>query len=330
MKHLLLSIRRIAGVSILLSVVVLLPAFAQVGQVEVTRNVNLRADPSTGQDSLELLHPPDVLTLLSTTKTQGYYHVRTTQGKEGWIWARNVQLSTTEAAVQPTTTVPPTGMGNSVLASWAKGTPKKTTFNGDEGPCGFAGDGGDPVQYTLKNRADAPKPNQIHDVTWDAISGLDYPGKNGGTFAKPHRKDWKASDLAAITPVEGVALRVVGFLAAIKPQTGNEEGTNCGQSEAGDVDFHLALVKNSGDEEKTSIVIEFTPRFLKDHPNWTKAKMTPWLNSNDPIRVTGWLMYDPNHKAHLGKYRSTLWEIHPITKFEVFQNGQFVDLDDLP
>jgi hypothetical protein len=39
-------------------------------------------------------------------------------------------------------------------------------------------------------------------------------------------------------------------------------------------------------------------------------------------------MLDPDHAAHLGKYRDTLWEIHPITRFEVFRDGKFVDLDD--
>jgi len=40
-------------------------------------------------------------------------------------------------------------------------------------------------------------------------------------------------------------------------------------------------------------------------------------------------MVDPDHVNHLGKYRGTLWEVHPITKFEVFQDGQFVDLDNI-
>jgi len=40
-------------------------------------------------------------------------------------------------------------------------------------------------------------------------------------------------------------------------------------------------------------------------------------------------MVDPDHVNHLGKYRDTLWEIHPITKFEVFKDGNFVDMDDL-
>jgi hypothetical protein len=34
--------------------------------------------------------------------------------------------------------------------------------------------------------------------------------------------------------------------------------------------------------------------------------------------------------AGLKKYRMTLWQIHPLTKIEVFQNGGWVDLDQLP
>jgi len=48
------------------------------------------------------------------------------------------------------------------------------------------------------------------------------------------------------------------------------------------------------------------------------------------VRISGWLMLDPDHRNHLGTFRSTLWELHPITKFEVYTEGQFVDLDHLP
>jgi hypothetical protein len=41
-------------------------------------------------------------------------------------------------------------------------------------------------------------------------------------------------------------------------------------------------------------------------------------------------MLDPEHKAHLGHFRQTLWEIHPITKIAVFRNGHWVNLDDAP
>ena len=42
-------------------------------------------------------------------------------------------------------------------------------------------------------------------------------------------------------------------------------------------------------------------------------------------------MVDPEHQDMINSgLRSTLWEIHPITKIEVFKDGQWVNLDDLP
>jgi hypothetical protein len=167
-------------------------------------------------------------------------------------------------------------------------------------------------------------------VTWTAIAELDFPGKTNQNYAPKHRKDWNQGQLGIIQRFESIPVRVVGYIVAIKPQNGgNGEGTNCNFNKVGDVDTHIALVKDPGDGESTSIVIEWTPRFLKAHPNWTRTKLLPWLDTDKPVRISGWLMVDPDHVNHLGKYRGTLWEIHPITKFEVFQNGSFVDLDEL-
>jgi hypothetical protein len=47
------------------------------------------------------------------------------------------------------------------------------------------------------------------------------------------------------------------------------------------------------------------------------------------VRISGWLMLDPEHKDMIDEgLRSTLWEIHPITKIEVWSNGAWVDLDN--
>jgi len=57
------------------------------------------------------------------------------------------------------------------------------------------------------------------------------------------------------------------------------------------------------------------------------------------VRISGWLMFDPDHPSMIldptnpnisGKFRVTLWEVHPITKIEVWQNGAWVDLESLP
>ena len=74
--------------------------------------------------------------------------------------------------------------------------------------------------------------------------------------------------------------------------------------------------------EATSIVLEPTPRIKKSHPKWTKKNLSTWLNEDLPVRISGWLLFDPQHANHLRKYRSTLWEIHPITKIEVWDNDK--------
>ncbi len=40
------------------------------------------------------------------------------------------------------------------------------------------------------------------------------------------------------------------------------------------------------------------------------------------IRVTGWQMFDQEHPEQIGKTRVSRWEIHPITKIEVWSKPQ--------
>jgi hypothetical protein len=87
----------------------------------------------------------------------------------------------------------------------------------------------------------------------------------------------------------------------------------------------MPLVEHSGDAEATSIVVETTARVRQTHAKWTPTNLAPWVASDSPVRISGWTLLNPEHKAHIGKYRSTLWEVHPITKVEVFKDGQWVD-----
>ena len=137
--------------------------------------------------------------------------------------------------------------------------------------------------------------------------------------------------MAVIRPYEGVAVRVMGHLVAIKPQNhGSGESTNCYWTTAAETDWHIALVKKEGQGEEKAIVVETTPRIRRTHSKWTKGRLDPWVDSDAPVQISGWLMYDPQHKNHLGRYRMTLWEIHPITKIEVFKDATWRDLDTLP
>ncbi len=294
------------------AIAVVAPAFAR--DAEVVRNVNLRSDPSTNNPPLKLLTPPDRIQLIEDTPTNEYYHVLTQDGKEGWVWGRNIQLQPTEELIS-------SGATSAISEQWEKPAPNKTTFTGVEGSCPWNGDGTDPDTFVRKNRSDIPA--TYHDVAWSAISQLAFP------TAKPLRKNWTADQLTDIARYEGVAIRIVGYIVAIKPERSGE-GTNCDFKRAGDYDTHIALVGKVGDPESDSIVIEWTPRLLNKHPKWTKARLQPWLDSDNPVRISGWLMLDPDHRNHLHKFRSTLWEIHPITRIEVFKGGDFVDLDTMP
>jgi hypothetical protein len=72
------------------------------------------------------------------------------------------------------------------------------------------------------------------------------------------------------------------------------------------------------------------PRVRQDHPKWTATNLSAWVNSNSPVRIRGWTLLDPEHGAQVGQFRSTLWEIHPITMIEVSTDGLWVNVDDLP
>ena len=53
-----------------------------------------------------------------------------------------------------------------------------------------------------------------------------------------------------------------------------------------------------------------------------------WLlaRAGTKVRVSGWVMYDPEHPNMLRKTRGTLWEIHPVTKIEYMDGGAWKNL----
>lgn len=299
----------------------------------VVHKSNLRKDPSATNKPIQALDPDEVLELINPNPTDsGYYHVKTDEGARGYVYERGVKIvesSASAPSARPATAraatpdVSPGGPASSIPKNWDKPAPQTAAFHGTDGVCPAAGEaGGDTETNTRKNRTDIP--SEYHAVTWTAIADLAYPVA-GKTLDK-----WTAPQKAQIAPYQGVAVSTVGYLVAIKPQTGSSgESTNCHFHAASEVDWHVALVQNAGDEEKTSVVVETTPRVRASHPKWTPTALAQWLTNGKPVRISGWLMIDPEHRNHLGKYRSTLWEVHPIIKIEVMKDGTWVDLDTL-
>ncbi len=92
--------------------ILLLWTSAAVAQtVTVTRNVNLRSDPSSEYEPIRLLTPAEPpMTLVEPAQDSGYYHVQTSAGEDGYVWGRNVTVSVTAPAPAPAA-VPSPGPG---------------------------------------------------------------------------------------------------------------------------------------------------------------------------------------------------------------------------
>jgi hypothetical protein len=279
------------------------------GQPIVTRNVHLREQPTTASRSLRVLAPQEEVELLGPT-TNGFLHVQTEDGTQGWAYAHFLRTPPPAETLLPSAA--PADAALAIDDTWEKPAPITGTFTLNAKTCGPTGSGSkrDKDSNRRKNRTDIPR--EYHTVTWQAIATLAYP-------ASPRsREDFTAEQLAMIAKYEGVAVQTVGYIVAIKPQASNTESCNCAWKGESATDWHIALVEHPGDGEKTSIVVEPTPRIKKHHPKWKPKNLTPWLNNDLPVRISGWLLFDPQHTNDLKKYRSTLWEIHPITKIEVW------------
>jgi hypothetical protein len=119
---------------------------------------------------------------------------------------------------------------------------------------------------------------------------------------------------------------ISGYVAEVKP--GEAESVNCHTKDPQYKDTHIVLTPDplSNDESKY-VIVEITPQWraqmAKDGVDWSTSTLRKTLLGRW-IRVTGWLMFDVEHKAQSantagrGKvWRATAWEIHPITKIEV-------------
>ena len=196
-----------------------------------------------------------------------------------------------------------------------KPQPLLRSFNG----CPSEGDGGDPALNRLKNRVDE---GQYISVPFDAVEKLKWPN----TIERRRRADWNSGDTATVARYEGLPIVIDGYLAGARQE--GPESPNCHGADASFRDFHIWLTKTAGEDRTNSIVVEMTPALRAQHHNWNPEVLGGIVRDKDKVRVSGWLMLDPEHPDQVGKTRGTIWEIHPVLRFEIEQNGRWIPLDD--
>jgi len=177
--------------------------------------------------------------------------------------------------------------------------------------CGPTGDTTDKKKKALnanKNRTDLPGGSDYVDINWDDLSNL--PSDRVNDF-------------------QGAPVSVIGFLShQIKVEnSGSGESTNCHLHGDNEVDWHIYLTKSPSRPISEAIIVETTPRTRPLH-KWTTGMLSPLVDANTRVRISGWLMFDVEHVGAIGTQRATVWEVHPITRIQTENNGQWIDLDN--
>jgi hypothetical protein len=147
-----------------------------------------------------------------------------------------------------------------------------------------------------------------------------------GPAAPKHRAHWSPDVAAQVARREGHPLALAGVLLHARKQ--HAEECNC-QSASDDLhDVHINLVAQDGQGADASAIVEVTPRIRRLHPKWTDTSLKKLTGRR--VRVTGWVTFDNEHQDMITKgERRTLWEIHPILHFEVWQDGAWRDVDSV-
>src|SRR5262249_1070656 len=158
--------------------------------------------------------------------------------------------------------------------------------------CPPEGDGGDPVLNRLKNRVDE---GDYVAAQFDVIFNLKWPA----SVEHKNHNQWSSEDTAMVERFEGIPVAVEGYLSKSKEE--GPESCNCHGADHEFRDFHMWLTKTPDEDRSQSIVVEVTPRIRVNRPNWTTLELGKIARNNERIRVSGWLMLDPEHPEQLGK-----------------------------
>jgi hypothetical protein len=156
-----------------------------------------------------------------------------------------------------------------------------------------------------KARTEIPTEDEVIDVTVDTVAH--WSGNRAMPPAGLRRERWSDEDRGYVYMQEWRAVRMTGYLQSADNQP--------------DGDLHMYICDSAYGDLSRSVVVEMTSHFRQIRP-WQLYGLQKYFHQS--VRVTGWLMFDEEHSK--GADRANVWEIHPVTKFEVSNNGTWQDL----
>jgi hypothetical protein len=317
---------------ILWALLLLLP-FALHAQVPVqirTNNVKARALPSTQAPVVATLHAGEVFVIKDDKPY--WYEITLRNGKPAWV--RKASCTVVDSAPSDDSgdiSNPPTPVPSPNNPPITPSSCTETSVPANWSICPATGSGGMYEQaYVQKNRTHVPC--TYTPITVDDMLALE-------SLPKSVRALPDTDPLAQyLKTEEAKAVMLEGFLALTKD--GGKEGVNCNSNTR--LDTHMELADTDAQDPKTNrnrhVVAEVTPWFREAVPVWTTQNLGQFASyisdykaaagKNPPtrIRVYGYLFFDEAHATGAKAWRGTAWEVHPITKIEVFQNGSWEEV----
>jgi len=284
----------------------------------VAKNVNLRADPSTNNPPIRLLAAGERVTLMAPTPTDGFYHVRSSDGTEGWTWSKNVRVTATPSAA----------------AGAPAGHPVFTTLEA----CPPQGTEPADSPHGLFNEAKRHTPTGTTPavLTFDDFRALEQQAES--RVASGKGSNLSAADRAKIQHLtihgqqvgEGDLVAVVGFVIG-SPHANTGESVNCGLKNSANNDFHIPFGRAAHQSPYEGLVVEMIPQHRPTA--WTLAKLKALSTSGQEVMAVGQLFFDNEHEVNAtpppagqtdktgNPPRFALWEVHPITAFMICQRS---------
>lgn len=126
---------------------------------------------------------------------------------------------------------------------------------------------------------------------------------------------------------EGALVQLLGYVKIARQE--GAESVNCGSNVPNAAeyhDIHISIVLSPADAECSGVVVEMTPHHRPQ--SWTPELVNEVAAAGLLVRVTGQRMFDSSHTPcqngaaiRSDPARISLWEIHPIYKFEVCPQG---------
>ena len=181
----------------------------------------------------------------------------------------------------------------------------------------------DPTQNVQKNRMTTPG-------SFEEMTVTEFKQAFKPNLQTPRRRAaFSQAQLDQVGPDEQRGVTLTGYILRAVKQS--KENTNCGSPTRTDV--HLWIYSGTRVDKAArtalrgkSVVVEATPNWQDNHPDWKAPRLEQIAASRVKVKISGWVMYDPEHPDKIGTTRGTLWEIHPITRIQYWTGTDWTDL----